>query len=281
MLMVTAQELGYKTGEATVYEDQRYIDAAPPIKAAGQRALTSAEILRKRVDELNAFDQRHKGERWEREDFERECPWNTRYFDTSTAAHAAEDIIFIHHNSPLLAALASETEISYDLKPTDFAGGHIVLYAGDNLDRLRKEELLDRPLAESQIGGKGGVHPIWLGLADGDEALVRQLAPLVFKALRDVYNTKEGMGTFFSYDNIVRGVVLGGGGDRADAGGYDRLLDYDYVRLVGVGEKEEAAAGRASLETLVGRGTDVGNGLIVVRGDQLSPDVYAALTGKQ
>lgn len=78
------------------------------------------------------------------------------------------------------------------------------------------------------------------------------------------------------------------------AGGHD--IGYNH-RLRGVRRVEAAEASRqgshersdlsdgaqkfGTLETLIGKGTDVGNGLVVVRKDQITEAGYALLTGKR
>lgn len=292
--MVTAKELGYARGEVTVYEGTmdnplRYTDVTQQIRAAGQRALTSAEILSKCTDELETFARRHRGKKWDPKIFQFECPWNSNRFSTATTAYVTADVIVLQHDPPLLAALTPDTElINGGLNQNGYlAGDHVALYTDDVLERLKRDNLLNTPLTEDQIAGNNGVHPIWLGLADGDEALIQRLAPLRFKALSDVLNKEKGMGIYLPQngDGLMRPFVF------SDIC-YDAVADYIYTHpdgggfavlshLVGVAEKKEAATGRTPLETLVGKGTDVGNGIVVVQKDQLSAEAYQALTRKQ
>ena len=262
--MINAKELGYEPGEAVVYENQRYLDAAPQIKAANQRALGTADILTKRLHELEVFAEKYgdvgSGKKWDKKTFEKECPWNKLYMDTSTAASATSDLIIIQHDSPQLAAVTPATEVYDGGLKTDgpLSGGRIRIYSGEILKQLRKDKLINTKLTEAQVSnydGEGNVHPIWDGYADDNKELIQKLAPLTFKALRDVYNRKDGMGTHFSEDGNLRAAFLNGAGVWADA---DARVSWgplvvDDVRLVGVVQREEAPEGGAPLEERVGK----------------------------
>ncbi len=246
--MVSAQELGFKEGEATTWQHLSYLEAAPQIKAAGQHAAGTLFILEYRYGELERFADRHTG-KWKRTDFERECPFSTNHFDTSTAALALENLAVIQHYSPQLAALTPETFLDDGgLKLAGaLSGGNIWVYFDNDLKNL------NRPLKEDEVVKGGYVHPIWLGFAEGQKELVRNVTPLVFKALRDCYNKSEGMGAYFRSDLALRSVVLDGLDRGAVADGDWRHLGDRRVRLVGLHSQEkEACAASASIDVRMG-----------------------------
>ncbi len=255
--MVSAQELGFKRGEAKVYEGMdgkpfSYLDAASQVKAAGQHAAGTLFVLEQRYAELRRFADIRRGE-WGRADFQRECPWSTHYFDTSTAVLPSSNMIVIQHDSPNLGALIPQTPFDDNgLKFTDSLGrGNFQVYSGNVLKKL------NRPLNEEEVVKGDYVNPLWLGFAEGREELIRNITPLIFKALRDCYDFNQGMGTYFNLNGTLRSVFLDGlGDDGAGAYGEWGHLGYVSVRLVGLHSQEkEACAASAPLEERVDKGT--------------------------
>ena len=252
--MVTVQKLGFKEGEATVYEGTAgkplsYLEVAPQVKLAGQHAAGTLFILERRYDELRRFADGHKG-KWKKADLKRECPWSTHYFDTSTAALASENMVTIQHYSPQLAALTPKTELyGGGLKLTgSLSGGNIHVYSRYVL------KMLNRPLKEEEVVKGDYVHPLWFWFAEEKKELIGNITPLIFRALKDCYNLDKGMGTYFDLSGTFWSVVLGRLGGRTGAGSDGGPLAGGDVRLVAVHSREkEAGAARAlttSLEEL-------------------------------
>ena len=99
---------------------------------------------------------------------------------------------------------------------------------------------------------------------------------------REVFGNKIGIGHTddLSDKGSLGRLLFAGDGNCDDLGGGS--LDYGG-RFVGVPSCAEGAPRKIAspLEKLAGAGTDVGNGLVVVRADQIPPDVYSILTGKR
>ena len=122
-------------------------------------------------------------------------------------------------------------------------------------------------------------HPQTIPFLGGQER-----AEAYLKRHREVFGNKIGIGhTDDLSDKGALGRLLFAG--NLDyyyyLGGYDDL-DY-YGRFVGVPVGAAGAARKIAspLEKLAGAGTDVGNGLVVVRADQMPPNVYRLLTEKR
>ncbi len=304
MFMVSAQELGFKEGEATVYTRTEenpllYPSAIQKIKAAGQHLISSVEILQKRYEELKRFAAEHgevgSGKIWKETDFVRECPLNTHFVPTSAGIYATNETIIIQPRSPQLAELSPDTPSYKSGLPLSRLGGeNAYVYTKEVLGELTKAELRfpfflgggGFGLTEEQVVKNDYVHPIWLGLADGNKELVRNITTHIFKALRDCYNYDEGMG--FNFDatgTLVPAIFYRFESDEcACVAPYNVINDFDdpfdFIGLASARSKEKGQA--MLLEELLGKGTEAGDtGVIVVRKEDISTVAYKLLTGKK
>ena len=232
--MVTAEQLGYKHGEASVGEGS-YIALRPQFDSI----LSPAQILRKRLEELDALP---KDKRWKKNDI---GPWNSHFFGTSMGVAGTVLDLVLGPNSPALAASTPDTPDSgipmIAIPPT-----------AKQYNREAYARHINRPLLESEVP----INPFWLEAAEGDSELLGQLAQLTFRALRDVYHDDEGMGFHFPTDDEMTegALVLDSTYGSANAGG-DRYLGYGGARLVGV--RRGAALVEAGKAVLPYTSTDV------------------------
>ncbi len=120
--------------------------------------------------------------------------WLEKYWDTVTGLAHFNGQLIVDPNSELLLGINPESRL---------VRGSLPLTQEQYARLSREHEVIERAKVISDrrlTKEQAKEHPIWLELAQGDKALLREYADLVFAKAKEVYGHDENMGTFLPDD---------------------------------------------------------------------------------
>ncbi|MBI1969231.1 hypothetical protein HYS48_00935 [Candidatus Woesearchaeota archaeon] len=211
-------------------KEGRYIDAMPALRAAALRPLSTAEIMKARLDAFETKDSELRAYLME--------GWHDYYLDTPDGIAYHGNGVKVVREAPLLLGITPQSSLrngALVLTPEEYAA-----LEGEEFTRERLEKAgLNDSLSKRQVLN----HPVWRALARGDKALLREYRDMVFAEGKRRWQYDSAMGIYVlgETEPSLRAWVLDGldyGSNAVDR----RRLDGRDARLVGVRESASEAS---------------------------------------
>ena len=163
----------------TPFEASSYIKAMSNLRNTGLRPLSTADVIKERLEALN------------NKDLGLIKFWLDRYFDTTDGIAYSGDKRKVAYSPKQLLNLEPNTNLS---------NGALIITPDEYKD-LEGEEFSVKELEKAGLGRRLSkeeviTHPVWLALARGDKHLLKEYRNAVFEEIKRRYNDSEGMSIY-------------------------------------------------------------------------------------
>ncbi len=212
--------------EYKFFNNGSYVNKMYELINTGFSPFSVADIMRARLETADSNDPSRK-------DF-----WLDHYFDSVDGVAYLDDKIKLSHSVPALVNINPGAKLSNGALPLS-VGDYGVLSGVEFSRRDLERAGLNRPLSKDGVNA----HPIWIFLAEGDKALLREYSASIFSEGKERFGYDEMMGIYLRDEQpespVLRAwVVYDLLYFRSYAVGSDSLND--LARLVGVRSSEKA-----------------------------------------